>query len=175
MPDESDSREGAAIVPVGTIAEARKNVRPFRESLPASVSFEPRRADHLQYLVDCLENLPTKKPTRAMLRVQLASPWLLMGKAGFDAINIIVKLPASHEWTVWAFLPINVALFCFGLYADAVLRTQYREALERKDPHHTRLLQRVKEQLAELKESGEEDDVDGAINEAVALSSPRKS
>lgn len=108
-----------------------------------------------------------------MLRVQLASPWLLMGKAGFDAINIIVRLPASHEWTAWVFLPINVALFCVGLYADAVLRTQHREALERKDPHHARLLQRVKEQLAELKESGEEDDVDGAINEAVALSSPK--
>lgn len=119
------------------------------KSVPGA--FEPRRADHLQSLVDVLENLPPAKPTRSSLNVQLCAPLLLGAKSLYDVLAAIWGLVGDGTAPSAAHL---IALF-FGVtflsvacWAWGKLTQAFDDAQSRTDPHHGRILRRAQKQLA---------------------------
>src|SRR5579859_2516383 len=144
--------------PPGSEAEAdqlakRDGPKPIRPSLEGG-SFDPRRADHLQSLVDVLRNLPPAKPSTATLLVQLCAPILLGGKSLYDTLVAIHDLigdgtsPAVKHVIAMFF---GIAFMVVSAWACGTLAEAYRSALARTDPHHERVLRRARQQLVEEK------------------------
>jgi hypothetical protein len=118
-------------------------------------SFEPRMVDHLQSLVDVLENMPAAKPSVAAIRVQLCAPLLLGGKSLYDTLASICGLvddgasPAPKHLVALFF---GIAFMAVSAWAWGWLSNAHNDALTKTDPHHKRCLQRAKRQLAEEKQ-----------------------
>jgi hypothetical protein len=114
--------------------------------------FEPRRADHLQNLVDVLRNPPPAKPTGESLAIQLASPIALAVKSSYDLIAsliaIIKSAPGSDMTKDLLTLFMSILFVAGCVWVSSWMVKAYRDAKTKEDRHHARCLRRATLQLA---------------------------